>query len=169
MAGEEHQETGQHHRDDRASLERGDDRGPEGRIRVLERQPTLTLDQENGNGRELFFCAPSAPEFCIGNQDLGSGLCTECLSLLGGSCDRYVGGCNPGDATGFCNAKTGITLECVDNAHCCISGQLYQKLSGKVRRTSNRGPFLASEGAQLPGRGFQVERFLGACRLSLRD
>jgi hypothetical protein len=42
---------GQHQEDDRVSMERGDDRGPEGRISVLERQRTLTLDQENGNGR----------------------------------------------------------------------------------------------------------------------
>ncbi|TRZ92633.1 hypothetical protein D4R89_00910 [bacterium] len=53
MAEESHQETGQHQENDRVSMERGDDRGPEGRIMVLERQPALTLDTENGNVREL--------------------------------------------------------------------------------------------------------------------
>jgi hypothetical protein len=38
---------------DRVSLEKGDDRGPEGRIRSRKRQQPLTPGQENENGREI--------------------------------------------------------------------------------------------------------------------
>jgi hypothetical protein len=53
MAGEEHQETGQHHRDDRASLERRDEArlGRENQSR--ERQPEFTLS--GGNGTSFLF------------------------------------------------------------------------------------------------------------------
>jgi len=47
------QEPGQCHGSDRVSLERGDDRGPEGRIRSRKRQQPLTPGQENGNGGKL--------------------------------------------------------------------------------------------------------------------
>jgi hypothetical protein len=50
MAGEKPQETGQCHGSSRISLERGDDRSPEGRIRSRKRQPEVTQYLEIGNG-----------------------------------------------------------------------------------------------------------------------
>ena len=53
MAGEKPLEKGQHHGDDRVSLERRNEARLGQGNHSRKRQPQLTLDPENGNGREL--------------------------------------------------------------------------------------------------------------------
>jgi hypothetical protein len=53
MAGEKHLEKGQHHGNDRVSLERRNEARLGQGNHSRKHQPFLTPDQENGNGREL--------------------------------------------------------------------------------------------------------------------